>query len=140
MTTNANARPDDAATARTPEEAIDPGRALLPAVQRVNERRVRRGFWPKITRVAAKIPFADQVLGAYYAARDPETPIAAKGILMGALAYFVLPTDLIPDVFAVVGFSDDAAVITAVLATLGAHVRDRHRTLARETLERLTNR
>lgn len=120
------------------QDAIDPDRALVPAVQQVNAEQVRLGFWPKIRRVAARIPFADQALGAYYATRDPQTPAAAKGILLGALAYFVLPTDLIPDIFAGVGFTDDAAVLAAVLATLGGHVKDRHRLQAREALKRLT--
>ena len=121
----------------SPEEAIDPKTALVPAVQRVNERRVSRGFWPKITRTAARIPFADQLLSVWYAARDPETPTAAKGIMLGALAYFVLPIDAIPDVFAGIGFTDDAAVIAALIATLGANIRKRHRDQASEALERL---
>lgn len=128
---SANAKP------YSPEEAIDPKTALVPAVQRVNEHRVSRGFWPKITRTAARIPFADQVLSVWYAARDPETPTAAKGIMLGALAYFVLPIDAIPDVFAGIGFTDDAAVIAALIATLGANIRKRHRDQAAEALERL---
>jgi uncharacterized membrane protein YkvA (DUF1232 family) len=121
----------------SPEDAIDPGKALLPAVQRVNEVRVRKGFWPKLGRVASRIPFADQVVAVYYAARDPETPVAAKGIMLGALAYFVMPIDAIPDVLAGIGFTDDAAVIAAVIATLGANVRKRHRDLAEKALEKL---
>ena len=121
----------------TPEEALDPSRALVPSVQRVNEARVRDGFWPKIRRTAARIPFAGQALSVWYAARDPETPAAAKGIMLGALAYFVLPVDAIPDIFAGIGFTDDAAVIAALLATLGANVKRRHRELADQALDRL---
>ena len=121
----------------TPEEALDPSRALVPSVQRVNEARVRDGFWPKIRRTAARIPFAGQALSVWYAARDPETPTAAKGIMLGALAYFVLPVDAIPDIFAGIGFTDDAAVIAALLATLGANVKRRHRELADQALDRL---
>jgi Uncharacterized conserved protein len=121
----------------SPEEALDPSRALVPSVQKVNEVRVSRGFWPKVRRTAARIPFADQLLSVWFAARDPETPAAAKGIMFGALAYFVLPTDAIPDVFAGIGFTDDAAVIAALLATLGAHVKRRHREAAKGALERL---
>jgi uncharacterized membrane protein YkvA (DUF1232 family) len=133
MTTKA--KPDPGPV--TPEDAIDPSKALVPAVQRVNEMRVRQGFWPKVGRVAARIPFASQVVAVYYAARDPETPMAAKGIMLGALAYFVMPLDAIPDVLAGIGFTDDAAVITAVIATLGANVRKRHRELAQKALDRL---
>lgn len=121
----------------SPEDALDPSRALVPAVQRVNEVRVSRGFWPKIRRTAARIPFAGQALSVWFAARDPETPATAKGIMLGALAYFVLPVDAIPDVFAGIGFTDDAAVIAALIATLGANIRKRHRDQAEAALERL---
>ncbi len=121
----------------TPEEALDPSRALVPSVQRVNEMRVRKGFWPKMRRTASRIPFAANALSVWFAARDPETPTAAKGIMLGALAYFVLPIDAIPDIFAGIGFTDDAAVITAVIATLGANIRRRHREQADAALERL---
>lgn len=121
----------------SPEDAIDPQKALVPVVIKTNEMRVKREFWPKFKKVASKIPFADQVLSAWYATQDPETPFRAKALLLGALAYFVMPLDAIPDVFAVVGFSDDAAVIAAVLATLGSHIKDRHRLSARAMLARL---
>jgi uncharacterized membrane protein YkvA (DUF1232 family) len=120
-----------------PEDAIDPNKALVPVVQKVNETRVQRGFWPKIRRTAARIPFAGQLLSVWYAARDPETPTAAKGIMLGALAYFVLPVDAIPDIFAGIGFTDDAAVIAALLATLGANIKRRHKDAAAVALERL---
>lgn len=120
-----------------PKGPIDPSRALVPAVQRVNETRVNRGFWPKVRQTAARIPFTREVLSAWYCARDPETPMAAKSMLMGALAYFVLPTDAIPDILAGVGFTDDAAVIAAVLGILGANLKDRHRDRAREAIEEL---
>lgn len=121
----------------TPEEALDPSRALVPSIQRVNEVRVQKGFWPKIRRTAARIPFARQAISVYYSARDPETPMAAKGMMLGGLAYFVLPIDAIPDIFAGIGFTDDAAVIAALIATLGAHIKRRHTEQAEAALERL---
>ena len=121
----------------SPDDVLDPEKALVPAVVKVNERRVTRGFWPKITRTAARIPFADQALAAWYAARDPETPMAAKGMIFAGLAYFVMPIDAIPDLFAGIGFTDDAAVITALLATLGANIKRRHRDQAEEAVKRL---
>lgn len=119
-----------------PTGPIDPSRALVPAVQRVNETRVKKGFWPKLRQTASKIPFSRELLAAWFCARDPKTPAPAKAVLLGALAYFVLPTDAIPDILAGVGFTDDAAVIAAVLGMLGANLKDRHRDAAREALER----
>ena len=58
--------------------------------------------------------------------------------MLGALAYFVMPFDAIPDVLAGIGFTDDAAVITAVIATLERqYQRKRHQDAAQKTLERL---
>lgn len=128
---SANAKPI------TPEQALDPSHALVPSVVAVNEVRVQRGFWPKIRRTAARIPFANQALSVWFAARDPQTPMAAKGLMLGALAYFVLPIDAIPDVFAGIGFTDDAAVFAALIATLGANIRPRHREDAEAALERM---
>lgn len=130
----AKAKPSDAAD---PKTAIDPSRALQPQVRRINEMRVRRGFWPKMTAVAARIPFAGEALAAYFAARDPETPTAAKGIMLGALAYFVLPIDAIPDILAGIGFTDDAAVIAALLAAVGSSIKPKHRLRASDALERM---
>lgn len=131
----AKAKPADPAP--DPADVLDPKKALVPSVVKVNEARVTRGFWPKITRTAARIPFADQALAAWYAARDPDTPMAAKGMIFAGLAYFVLPIDAIPDIFAGIGYTDDAAVITAVLAMVGANIKRRHRDKAEDAVQRL---
>ncbi len=124
----------------TEADVLDPSKALVPSVVQANEVRVKRGFWPKIVRTAARIPFADQALSVWYAARDPQTPTAAKGMMLGALAYFVLPIDAIPDVFAGIGFTDDAAVFAALIATLGANIKRHHREAAEQALDRLKTR
>ena len=118
-------------------DAIDPAKALVPATVRVNERRVARGFWPKFRKVAAQIPFAGDLLSVWYCARDPETPASAKGMVMAALAYFVLPVDAIPDILPVIGYTDDAAVLAAVIAIVGKNLKDRHRDAAAEALARM---
>lgn len=118
--------------------AIDPAKALVPEVIRVNERRVARGFWPKMRRVAARIPFASEALSVWWCARDPETPVAAKGLMLAALAYFVLPTDAIPDILAGIGFTDDAAVFAALLAVVGRNIKPRHRASASAWLAKVT--
>ena len=120
-----------------PKQALDPSRALVPSVVRVNEQRVARGLLPKLRRVAASIPFAGDVLAVWYCARDDETPTAAKGMMLAALAYFVVPTDAIPDFIAGLGYTDDAAVFTALLAIVGRHLKPSHRASARAAVERL---
>ncbi|MDP1615972.1 YkvA family protein [Phenylobacterium sp.] len=119
-----------------PAKALDPRKALVPAVVKVNEARVRKGFWPKIVSTAAKIPFASDAVAVWYCAKDPATPSSAKGMMLAALAYFVMPADAIPDVLAVVGFTDDAAVFAALLAVVGRHLKPQHRAEAKAFLER----
>jgi uncharacterized membrane protein YkvA (DUF1232 family) len=120
-----------------PHGPLDPSRALVPHVVRLNEQRVARGFWPKMRKVAARVPFASEALAVWYCARDDETPAAAKGMMFAALAYFVLPTDAIPDFIAGIGYTDDAAVFLAVLSIVGKHLKPRHRAAARAAVERL---
>jgi uncharacterized membrane protein YkvA (DUF1232 family) len=93
--------------------------------------KLRREFWAKVKRVAGSLPFAEDLLAAYYCAFDHSTPLHVKTALLGALAYFVLPFDFIPDMLPVLGYSDDAAVLFAALRLVGAHVRPEHREAAR---------
>ena len=137
MNADSKASPDVNESGFDPRSAIDPSRALTPAVVRLNERRVERGFWPKIRKVAAKIPFAGDALAVWYCARDAETPATVKGMMLAGLAYFVLPADAIPDIIAGVGFTDDAAVFAALLAMVGRHLKPRHKAQARDFLDRL---
>jgi len=99
--------------------------------------RLRREFWHKARRVAARLPFAEDLLAAYYCAFDHATPMPVKASLVGALAYFVLPFDALPDVFPLLGFTDDAAVLLTALRMVGAHMRPEHRDAARAALERV---
>ena len=137
MSANSKASPRVNAEAFDAKAQLDPSRAMVPAVARVNERRVARGFWPKIRRTAAKIPFAGDALSVWFCAKDPETPAQAKALMMAGLAYFVLPVDAIPDVLAGIGFTDDAAVFAAMLAIVGRHLKPRHKAEAMEILERM---
>ena len=100
-----------------------------------DEDTVKEGFWPKLASTAARIPFAEQALAAYYCATDRATPIRAKATLFGALAYFILPVDMIPDVILGLGFSDDLAVLMTAYTLMRNHVTDAHREKARTVLE-----
>ena len=97
----------------------------------------RRRFWTKLKRVLARIPFAEDLVAAYYCAFDPDTPTYVRAVLFGAIAYFVLPTDMVPDFLAGLGFTDDASVLAAAIAAVGGHIAPRHRVQARSALSKL---
>jgi uncharacterized membrane protein YkvA (DUF1232 family) len=97
---------------------------------------VRRGFWIKFKRVMAKLPFAEDLLAAYYCAFDSQTPRHVQAALLGALAYFILPFDFIPDVLPVIGFTDDAAVVATAIRLVASHITEEHREAARAALKR----
>lgn len=98
---------------------------------------LRRSFWRKLKRVATHIPFVEELLAAYYCAFDRDTPLPVKATLVGALAYFILPVDAIPDVLPAIGFTDDAAVLATAIKLVASHIRPAHREAARGTLAKL---
>ncbi len=102
-----------------------------------DEAQVRRSFWKKLRRLAARLPFAEDLLAAHYCAFDRHTPLRVKAVLLGALAYFVLPADAIPDVLPVIGYTDDAAVLAAAIKLVASHMTTDHREAAQRTLARL---
>ena len=102
-----------------------------------NEAAIARDFWPKLKRSLARIPFAEDVLAAFYCAFDPATPLKVKGILLGALAYFIMPIDVIPDVLLGLGFTDDMAVLYTAISMIRSHMTQAHRDKAKDTLEKL---
>ncbi|WP_244425466.1 YkvA family protein [Bradyrhizobium sp. STM 3843] len=97
---------------------------------------VRRRFWIKFKRVMAKLPFAEDLLAAYYCAFDHETPRHVQVALLGAIAYFILPFDFIPDMMPVLGFTDDAAVLATAIRMVASHITPDHRAAARAALKR----
>jgi uncharacterized membrane protein YkvA (DUF1232 family) len=98
------------------------------------EEEVRQKFWRTAKRAARQVPFMEDVVAAYYCALDNETPFRAKGIVLAALAYFILPADTIPDVMVGLGFTDDIAVLTAAITAIRAHIKSSHQSAARKAL------
>jgi uncharacterized membrane protein YkvA (DUF1232 family) len=98
--------------------------------------RIRRDFWAKAKRVAAQLPFAEDLLTAYYCAFDRDTPPEVRIALIGALAYFVLRFDFIPAMISALGYADEAAVLAAAIRLVAKHIRPQHREAARRALAR----
>lgn len=96
-------------------------------------------FWRKLARTLARIPFAEDLVAAYVCAMDRQTPTYVRAVLLGAVAYFVLPADAVPDILAGLGFTDDASVIAAAIAAVGRHLTPEHRAEARARLDRLAS-
>ena len=111
-------------------------RAMIPAVMTRNEKKVRQEFWAKLARFAGHIPFAEDAVAAYYCALDTTTPLRVRALLLGALAYFIMPVDLVPDFIAGLGFTDDATVLATVLALVARHITPAHRRQAAKVLQR----
>src|SRR3954463_303471 len=97
---------------------------------------VRRRFWSKLKRVAAQLPFAEDLLAAYYCAFDRQTPRHVQASLLGAIAYFILPFDFIPDVMPVLGFPVAPAVLATAIGMVAGHITNEHRDAARAMLKR----
>lgn len=95
---------------------------------------MRQEFWRAAKRVANNLPFTEELVAAYYCALDKETPLRVKGILLGALAYFILPVDMVPDILLGFGFTDDIAVLTAAITSVSANIKPAHREAAKATL------
>lgn len=106
----------------------------LPAVMARNERIVRKHFWKRFLAVAGRIPFAEDIAAAYFCAIDPTTPSRVRGIILAALAYFLLPWDIIPTFFIALGLIGDAAVLAGALRMVSQHIKPRHYRRAREVL------
>jgi uncharacterized membrane protein YkvA (DUF1232 family) len=98
---------------------------------------VQSEFWAAVKRAANRIPFMEEVVAAYFCAMDPDTPFRVRGILLGALAYFILPFDMVPDFILFFGFGDDMAVLTAAFAAVQGEIRDSHRQAARDALKEI---
>ena len=102
-----------------------------------DEQTLKRRFWRKLRALAARLPFAEDLIAAHYCAFDHQTPVHVKAALIGAIAYFVLPADVIPDVLPIVGYTDDAAMLAAAIRLVAQHITPDHREAARQTLGRM---
>jgi len=112
------------------------GEILGPEAEATRSERVKSRFWSTFRKAARQIPFAEDLVAAYYCALDPATPMRVRGMLLAAIAYFILPVDIIPDMIAGLGFADDAALLTAVIGLVASHITPTHRAAAARALDK----
>ena len=101
-----------------------------------DEQIVRDGFWHKTRKTLGRIPFTEDAVAAFYCATDSATPLPVRATLFGALAYFILPFDFLPDILPVLGFTDDAAVLATAIRMVASNITPEHREAARAALKR----
>ena len=76
-----------------------------------------RKYWEDVKTIFSMVK--DYVNGTYR-----EVPFATIAAIVGALAYLLLPADVIPDVIPVLGYLDDAAVLSYCLKLVRIDVED----------------
>ncbi len=105
---------------------------LLPSPQPFKERQL----WNKLKRFAqsAGVKTVYSVLLLFYAFQRKDTPVWAKNIILGSLAYFLSPLDFVPDLTPIFGFTDDFGVLSFGLVTIACYVDAEVRQKARERL------
>lgn len=93
-------------------------------------------LWKKLKKVARKAgrKAVYYVLVLYYVARDPSVPSSLKYKILGALGYFILPFDFIPDVILGLGFTDDLAALAWALFKIKKYITPEIERKARERL------
>lgn len=111
-------------------------RAEMQAMRRAakDEQGVFSDMWRLLKKLGRRAPFAEDVLAAFYCATDPATDRRVKMVLVGAIAYFVMPFDVIPDMLPILGFTDDAALLTAAIASVAGSIKPTHRERAKAML------
>jgi len=102
-----------------------------------DEANVLANFWRKLGSFAAQIPFAEDLLTVYYCALDRGTPTYVRVALFAALAYFIDPFDVVPDVLPIIGLSDDAALLAGSIKLVWDNIKPEHRDAARDALVRM---
>ena len=83
---------------------------------------VEENLWAKLEKFGKKISFAKDIVALFRYMQDPNVSWYRKSIVVGALIYFIVPIDAIPDLTPLVGYLDDLGVITAVLKFLGHEI------------------
>ena len=83
-----------------------------------------RNLWDKILKcaIAAGREVIKLVLILYYELSDKNISLAEKGVIIGALGYFIAPLDIIPDSIPVVGYADDLAALKAAYHFISSHI------------------
>ncbi|HKD23601.1 MAG TPA: YkvA family protein [Rhizomicrobium sp.] len=107
---------------------------VLASTHARHARIVRDGFWRKLLKLAGRVPFTEDLAAAYFCVIDPQTPSRVRGVVLVALAWFVVPASVMPEWLIVAGLTDDAAVLALAVGMVRKHIKERHYVRARAAL------
>lgn len=81
-------------------------------------------FWKKLKHLASNVgsKVLYPALQLYYLLQAKDVPMKAKTLIVGALGYLILPTDIVPDFIPALGFTDDLTALMVVLRTLNKYL------------------
>ncbi|WP_299818916.1 YkvA family protein [uncultured Roseibium sp.] len=96
---------------------------------------VRKKLLATARKAIRQVPFIEDIVAGYYCAMDPATPVKVRASFIGALAYFVMPIDAVPDFLLAIGFGDDATILLAAIAMIRVHMHEDHYQAARDALK-----
>lgn len=117
-----------------PEPTPQPPMPPMPIPKRYDERRVKRDFWPKVKRVAAKVPGASDLAALFFYMNSKRASLQHKLSILATLAYFIMPFDIIPDWLGVIGYTDDMAAAAGLIAFIGSEIMKPYRDYAKRWL------
>ncbi|WP_071393027.1 YkvA family protein [Bacillus tuaregi] len=107
------------------------------ALQEHSKHYSENGLWEKIKKYSKKAGSSAvyAVLLLYYVLQKKEVPKKSKAVILGALGYFILPLDFIPDIAAGIGFTDDIGALVAALWQVSMYIDADVKQQARDRLK-----
>ena len=96
-------------------------------------------FWKKVKHVASQVgaKVLYPALQLYFMLQSKDVPVKAKTLIVGALGYLILPTDLVPDFIPALGFTDDITALMVAIRTLNQHLTPEINRQAKEQTDKL---
>ena len=93
-------------------------------------------MWDKLKRLGKKAGtnVVYTVLLLYFTLQKPDIPAKTKAIIVGALGYFILPLDLLPDIAVGLGYTDDLGVLGIALLQIAFYIDEEVKTKAKAKL------
>ncbi len=81
-------------------------------------------FWKKLKHLASNVgsKVLYPALQLYFLLQAKDVPVKAKTLIVGALGYLILPTDIVPDFIPALGFTDDLTALMVALRTLNKYL------------------